>query len=228
MSPDQVLIAHLVKALALFALVGILTRRRAHLCWSFVAYLTAVLVCNSLVSFWPEHYFKPWFWILQHGLYDALKMAMAVELGFRTFQDFPRAQYTARKLLFGLLIATSVALIGIPVGSTYGVVVLEWQPRVLTGTIWLMNGLAILITWYRVPVHAYHKALLLGFVPYLLVFTTVLSLLRQHGWELPYVRSAEPAAYMLLMGFWAWASWRPEKRPQASPALIHLLQPWRT
>jgi hypothetical protein len=230
MSAEQVLIAHVVKALAVFALVGILCRRRAHLCWSFVAYLLAVLVCNTLVSFWPEQFYRGWFYILQHGLFDALKMAIAVELGFRTFQAFPGAQATARRLLFALLVATSVALIGVPVASTYGAVLLDWQPRVLTGTIWIMNGLAILITWYRVPVHAYHKAILLGFVPYLLVFTTILSLVKQHGWDwewLPYLQSAEPGVYAFLVGFWAYSAWKPEVEPEASPALVQLLQPWR-
>lgn len=228
MSPEQILVAHVVKALVFFGLAGILVRRRAHLCWSFVAYLVTVLVYNSLVTFWPEYFFKQWVSILGLGLFDALGMGIAVELGYRTFQAFPRAQATARRLLFIVLFATSVALIGIPIASTYGQVLYDWQPRVLTGTIWVMNGLAVLITWYRVPVHAYHKAILLGFVPYLLVFTTLLSLMKQWGSGfLPYVQALEPLAFMLLMGFWAWSSWREEAQPHASPALVHLLQPWR-
>jgi hypothetical protein len=228
MSPDQILVAHIVRALAIIAVVGLVARRRAHLCWSFLAYLLVVLAYNSLVTFQPEQFYKAWFWILGHGLFDALRMAIAFELAFRTFQAFPAANATARRLLFGLLAATSIALVGIPVGTSSTTVLLEWQPRVLTGTIWLMNGLAILITWYRVPVHAYHKALLLAFVPYLLVFTTLLSLIKQWGWGFfPYAQALEPVAFMVLMGFWAWSSWRDEPRPQASPALVHLLQPWR-
>jgi hypothetical protein len=227
MTADQVLIAHLIKALVLLALVGILWRGRAHLCWSFVAYLLTALICNSLFSFWPERFFHNWFWILQQGLDDAFKMAVATELGFRIFQAFPAAQATSRRVLFVLLVATSVALIGIPTAATYGQVALEWQPRVLTGTIWLMNGLALLITWYRVPVHAYHKAILLGFVPYLLVFTTIQTLIKQHDWLFSTVQSAEPAVFMLLVAFWAWAAWKPEPEPDVSPALLQFLQPWR-
>jgi len=227
MTPDQVLIAHVIKALALIALVGIFYRERAHLCWGFVAYLFTVFVCNSLFSFWPERFYAAWFWILQHGLFDALKMAIAVELGFRIFQAFPRAQATARRLLIVLLVATSAALIGIPIASTIDDVLYQWQPRVLTGTIWLMNGLALLITWYRVPVHAYHKAILLGFVPYLLLFTTMLTLLGHYPRLLRAIQSADPAAYMLLMVFWAWAAWKPETQPDVSPAVLRFLQPWR-
>jgi hypothetical protein len=234
MNPDQVLVAHIVKAVGFFALAGILVRRRAHLCWTFVAYLVTVLVLNSLISFWPEHFFNTWFWVLAHVLFTGLRMGIAVELTFRTFQAFPGAKVTARRLLFGLLLATSFALVASPDGiesankGWYELVALDLQPRVLTGAIWLMNGLAILITWYRVPVHTYHKALLLGFVPYLLIFTTLLSLLKQWGWGfLPYVQALDPVAFMALMGFWAWIAWRPETQPDASPALVRLLQPWR-
>jgi hypothetical protein len=114
-------------------------------------------------------------------------------------------------------------------GATYQQVLFDWQPRVLAGTIWIMTGLALLITWYRVPVHPYHKSILLGFVPYLLVFTTLLSLTQRWGWDFfgPYLQAGDPAAYMLLTGFWAWASWRRAAQPAVSPALLHRLQPWR-
>jgi hypothetical protein len=188
-----------------------------------------VIVYNGAVTIWPDEFYKQWVWILAHGVFDALKIGIAFELGFRIFQAFPRAQATTRRVLFTLLCATSVALIGIPVAATYQQVMLDWQPRVLTGTIWTMNGLALLITWYRVPVHPYHKAILLGFVPYLLVFTTLLSLTDRWGWAFfgPYLQAGEPVAYMLLMGFWAWSSWRRDTQPEVSPALVRLLQPWR-
>jgi hypothetical protein len=236
MNADQVLVAHIVKALGFFALVGILTRRRAHLCWSFLAYLVTVLVCNTLVSFWPDQFYTPTFWVVSHGLYHALRMGIAVELTYRTFQAFPGARATAHYILFGLLLATSLAMIAFPDSMQPGLedfgyyerIVLEWQPRVLTAVIWLMNGLAILITWYRVPVHGYHKALLLGFVPYLLTFTTLLSFLGRWGWDyLWFLNALEPVAFMTLMGFWAWSAWKPDTQPEASPAVVQLLQPWR-
>jgi len=225
----QLVVAHLAKVLMLATLVGILCRKRAHLCWSFVAYLLTSITYNSLVSFWPDTFYTAWFWVLMHGLFDGLRVAVAVELGFRVFQAFPRAQATARRLLFVLLAVTCLALIGIPLTATYHQVVLDWQPRILTGTIWIMNGLALLITWYRVPVHPYHKAILLGFVPYLLIFTTLLSLTKQWGWDFfgPYLQAADPVAFMLLTAFWALSAWQPETQPAASPAVVRLLQPWR-
>jgi hypothetical protein len=216
MNPDQVLVAHIVKAVGFFALAGILVRRRAHLCWTFVAYLVTVLVLNSLISFWPEHFFNTWFWVLAHVLFTGLRMGIAVELTFRTFQAFPGAKVTARRLLFGLLLATSFALVASPDGiesankGWYELVALDLQPRVLTGAIWLMNGLAILITWYRVPVHTYHKALLLGFVPYLLLFTVAMNLLKAFGGSVrEYVGYFKNAGYQALLVYWAYTAWRP-------------------
>jgi len=124
-------------------------------------------------------------------------------------------------------VATSVALVALPWDLTYPSALSEWEPRVLTGTIWLLNALALVVIWYRVPIHAYHKAILLGFVPYLLVFTILLRLLRHDGWNIvPIIQTAEPAAYMLLMGWWAWAAWEPEVVPEVSPEVMRILQPW--
>ena len=55
-------------------------------------------------------------------------------------------------------------------------------------------------------------------MPYLLIFTTLLRLLQHYGWQmLPLVQSAEPAAYMLLVSWWAYAAWEPETAPDVSP-----------
>jgi hypothetical protein len=230
----QVLIAHAVKVLVLLTLAGIFARHRARLCWSFVAYLGTMLVCNILVSVWPDTFFAPWFYLLKLSIYDCLRLGIAVELGYRTFQAFPGARSTARRVVFALLAVTSLALIGVPSDlsggspALYAAALKEWEPRIMTGTIWLMNGLAVLVIWYRVPIHAYHKAILLGFVPYLLTFTTLLRLLQLYGWEvLPIIQSAEPAAFLLLMGWWAYAAWEPEAAPDVSLAVLRGLQPWR-
>jgi hypothetical protein len=228
MTASQVLIAHAVKILVLLTLAGIIARRRWGFCWSFTTYLAVILICNSLVSFWPETFYQPWFYLARTGLYDGLKVAIALELAYRTFQAFPGARATVRRVLILLLIATSSVLMAVPWDLSYGAALLEWQPRVLTATIWMLNALAVVVVWYRVPIHMFHKAILLGFVPYLLVFTILLRLLRHYGWDVLYiVQSAEPAAYMLLMGWWAWAAWEPETASDVSPEVLHALQPWR-
>ena len=230
MTSWQVLVAHAVKVLVLLTLAGIVARHRARLSWSFVAYLSTIVVSNTLISVWPDTFFVPSFYLLKQALYDCLRLAIAVELAYRTFQAFPGAQSTARRVVFALLTVTSLALIGVPSGLSggspglYATALQEWEPRVMTGTIWLMTGVAALVVWYRIPMHAYHKAILLGFVPYLLTFTTLLRLLQIYGWDVfPLIQSAEPAAFLLLMGWWAWAAWQPTV--EMSPVLARRLQP---
>jgi hypothetical protein len=228
MTASQVLIAHAVKILVLLTLAGILANRRWRNCWSFTTYLLVILICNSLVSFWPETFYQPWFWMVRTPIYDALKVAIALELAYRTFQAFPGARATVRRVLFLFLIASCVVFATLPWDPSYGTALFEWEPRILTATIWLLNALAVIVIWYRVPIHAYHKAILLGFVPYLLVFTILLRMVRHYGYGImEIVQTAEPAAYMLLMGWWAWAAWEPETAADVSPEVMHILQPWR-
>jgi hypothetical protein len=228
MEPWQVLIAHAVKILVLLTLAGILARGRWRQCWWFTAYLMVILICNSLVSFWPEIFYQRRFWLARAPLYDGLKLAIAIEIAYRTFRAFPGAQATARRVLFAVLVATSLVLVAFPWDWSDENMIFEWEPRVLTGTIWFLNALAVIVIWYRVPIHALHKAILLGFVPYLVVFTIVLRLLRFSDWDIvPLIRTADPAAYMLLMGWWAWAAWQPEVAADVSPEVLRILQPER-
>src|SRR5713226_3351038 len=84
------------------------------------------------------------------------------------------------------------------------------QPRLLNGTIWLFAAIAATILWYRLPVDPFHKAILIGFVPYLLIFTTGLNILDSYGWDLrTSVNYAQVGAYVALMAYWAHAAWSP-------------------
>src|SRR5437867_4449311 len=98
MSAAELLLMHGVKLGVLAVLIGLFARRRAHLCWSFVAYLATVFVCNSLESLWPDQFFRQWFYLLTQGLFDALKLAVAAELTYRTFRAFPGAAARVRVL----------------------------------------------------------------------------------------------------------------------------------
>jgi hypothetical protein len=85
------------------------------------------------------------------------------------------------------------------------------MPRVLNGTIWLFAALAILILWYRLPVHWFQKAILLSYVPYLLVFTVAMNALGEMGWQRgAWANTAGQVAYWLLVLYWNYTAWRPE------------------
>jgi len=58
MSGADLLLNHVMKLVCLAILMGLFARRRAHLCWSFVAYLVTAVVTNSLISFWPDQFYR--------------------------------------------------------------------------------------------------------------------------------------------------------------------------
>jgi hypothetical protein len=94
------------------------------------------------------------------------------------------------------------------------------QPLVLFGAIWLLTGIAAVILWYRLPVHPLHKAILVGLVPYLLVFTISLNLIESWGWwEVDdFVIFFPTLAWLLVLGFWTVVAWRPGDVPVRAPA----------
>jgi hypothetical protein len=216
----QWLVTHIHSLLALAVMVGVLRRGRVRLCWSFPAYLAAFFASSALVAVWPGKFFTEGFWVVQQTAFNALKVAVALELGMRVFHAFPTADANAKRSLVVGMFLTALALVGLPAAASgYRSFIDVVQPRVLQGTIWMLNGLAILIVWYRLPVHAFHKAILAGFVPYLLVFVTLLRLCQRFDWnERVYAvfSVADPAAFALVLAYWAWAAWRPDPAPQAA------------
>jgi hypothetical protein len=223
MNDLQVLVAHAVKLALLGLLAGILWRRRAVQCWSFALYVLASLLGNVLVSFWPTRFFTPSFWVLKQGVYDAFKMAIALELAWRAFQAFPGAMRTARAVIPALLVLSTLALAFLSPPSSY-LTVWDWQPGVATAALWLLTATALMVVWYQVPVHDWQRAIMLGLAPYLLVFVSLLGLLRRTGWKLREpIATAETLVYLCLVLFWTWAAWRDDaargaETPPGSPA----------
>jgi hypothetical protein len=208
MSELQLAIAHLVKLGIVIALAGMLVRGRFSSCWSFAFYLLAILVGNTLVSVAPGQFYTKSFWLLKQGVYDVLKVAVAVELAWRAFAAFPAAWRTARAVLATLIAASSVWIAWLTPRS-YDTV-FEWQPSVVTVAVWLLTATALLVVFYQVPIGDWQRAIMLGLAPYLLASVTLLSLLRRHGWALRQeVSVADAAAYLAVVLFWAWAAWRP-------------------
>jgi len=213
MSELQVVLAHAVKLALVAVLAGLFVRGRARLCWSFAAYAVAILAGNVVASLWPAGFHTPSFWVLKQGVYDALKMVVALELAWRAFEAFPGAMRTARVAVLALLVLSTVALGALTPPSSY-MTLWEWQPGVATAALWLLTATALLVVWYQVPVHDWQRAIMLGLAPYLLVFVTLLGLLERRGWA---ARSQlgilDSAAYLALATFWAWAVWRRDPAP---------------
>ena len=213
MSELQVAVSHLVKLALVAVLAGLVARGRARLCWSFAAYLAAILVGNSLASLWPSRFYTPEFWVLKQGVYDALKMAVALELAWRAFEAFPGAMRTARVAMLCLLGISTLSLGALTPPSSY-MTLWEWQPGSATAALWLLTATALLVVWYQVPVHDWQRAIMLGLAPYLLVFVTVLDLLKRRGWAArPEIGIVDSVAYLSLLAFWTWAVWRRDPSP---------------
>jgi len=224
MSELQVALSHAVKLALVALLAGLVVRGRTRLCWSFPAYALAILVGNTLATFWPDRFYTPSFYVLKQGAYDILKMAVALELAWRAFEAFPGARRTARLVLLALLGVSTLALGVLTPPSSYEKV-WEWKPATATAALWLLTATALLVVWYQVPVHEWQRAIMLGLVPYLLVVVTTLDLLRRHGWDPLRVTVGllDSAAYLALLLFWNWAAWRPDPAleataPAAKPA----------
>ena len=200
------------------ALAGLAFRRRLGACYAFSGYLAAVFVADVLVLLWPGRFYRWQFWIAKEAVHSVLKLAIALELAVRTFGAFPGAQAAARRLLVIVVVLTYAAVLAVPVEPEYKVLAGTVLPRILNGTIWLFTAVAGLVLWYRLPVDPLHKAILLGLVPYLLVFTMALNALDAFGWDLrdplAYVHTG---AYLALLIYWTYAAWRPQEAPSGAP-----------
>ena len=216
MSEVGLLIAQTVKVALIALLLGMMLRGKLAQCWSFTFYVAAILLGNGLVTLSPDRFYTPEFWMLKQGVYDILKMATAIELAWRALSAFPGAWRTARVLLAAILVASTLVLAWLTPQSTYDTV-WTWQPSIATSAIWLLTAVALLVWHYQVPITEWQRAIALGFTPYLLVFVTLLNILKRRGWDgLNQYNLLEPLAYLGLVLFWTHAAWRREQ-PAALP-----------
>jgi hypothetical protein len=230
MSSWQIALSHGLKLLIMIVLWGVLRRRSYRLCWAFPVYLIVIFICNLLISIWPERFFNRQSWVICQGLFDLAKFAIALEITARVFQAFPGARSLARIVTMGILVLTTCALVGLQTplaardSASFFVIVGQWQPRIVSGTIWLMTSTALMVVWYRLPIRAFQRDILLGFTPYLLVFSSLFNVLRQHGWDFrERLNLWDGIAYMLLLAWWAFAAWRASEELAISPEVARRL-----
>jgi hypothetical protein len=210
---------------AILALAGVVVRRRVGVCWTFVPYLGVIVATDLLVLIWPEHFYRQWFWFGSQLVINVLRFALALEMTYKTFRAFPSARVTARGVLFVLLLITLVIVFagtsdlepaeGAP---ALGPLISRVQARVVNGALWLLSAIAGLVLWYRLPVHPFHKAILIGYVPYLLVFTVSLNLIESQGWDIrTQVNYLHTSAFLAVLMYWTMAAWRRAEAPVRAP-----------
>jgi hypothetical protein len=220
MTPLQLAIAWAVRAAMVALLAGLLFRRRTSACWSFLAYIVAVNAGALLVLLWPARFYTPEFWMVKQAVYDTLKVLIAIELAWRAVHAFPGAMRVARVwAAAGLILSTLVILLGPhprELNDWW-----EWQPRTQIAMVWLMSLTGILVHWYRLPMRAWHRAILLGLAPYLVMFSWLADQLRRGGWGLAWWFGVlDAAAYLVLTCWWTYAAWRVERVPDGIPLAL--------
>ena len=226
MTPDQVFVANLVAVLLVAVLLGLAVRQRALLCWSFVAYLVMAVVTNRLIVWWPERFYTLRFWVVKESLYAALMALIAFELAWVALEAFPRAR---RLSLLAVAVVAGVTLVVASAARSgdQAARVGEFMAAAQTGAVWTFVVLLAVASWYRLPLHAWHRSIALGFALYGGVYGALLATVGHFGWSAHrYVAPLEPAAYAATIGLWVLAAWRAEDRSVLVPETRRRLQPW--
>lgn len=195
----------------LIVLVGLVARRRFSRCLGFFAYLASVLITTLMVVVRPDLFFVFQFWRTMNVLYAALRHVTALELAFHTFRAFPAARRLARSFLWLMSVLALAAPFMFGSDLTNPTMVhTDVLPRMNLAAIGLFTGLGVLILWYRLPLDTIHKAIIMGIVPYLAIYSVVIRVIRDFGpgYE-SFANAINTAAWLLVTSFWAWVAWRP-------------------
>ncbi len=221
-----------VNLLIVVALTGLVVRGKLRRSILFATYLSAVLFASAMIGLWPSRFYSWDFWVVKEAVLTLLKFGIALELAARIFRVLPGALATTKVVFLLVLGLTAAAALMAPVPATHaGDIARQLMPRIIYGTAWLFAGLLTVVLWYQIPLDRLHKAMLTGFVPYLVVFTVAVDLLDVLGWDVSSAMGyANNVAYLLLVAFWALVIWTPEEPLTGRPEdlrVAHRLQPWR-
>ena len=196
--------------LVFVVLAGLVVRRRVPACWSFALYLAAVGVADLLIAAWPARFWRSDFWIRKEIVHNFLKLCLALELMIRIFRPFPTAYAAVRRAV--LVVVAGLAMLvwaSLSAGTDYLAVLGRVHPHMNDGTAWLLIALGAFCLWYHVALDTIHKAILIGLVPYLLLYSVVQRAFVALGWERGnLINHTAPVAYFALLVYWASVAWR--------------------
>jgi hypothetical protein len=218
MTSLQALLGYVGLAILWLILVGVFWRRRYREWLLLPVFLAIIAIYSSLITLSFDRFHSPEIYIGKEALLHVVRLVMALELALRIFRAFPGAMATLRRVLLVILVVTAAVVVtGMPAEWTYESFVGQVQPRVVNAAVWLFTGIAGLILWYRLPVSPFQKAVVLSYVPYLLIFTAVMDRLGSLGWQRGVVFIyLNQLAYLALLSYWAYVSWR-QDRPSRGP-----------
>lgn len=214
-----------ISTLQVFVLLLVLIHRGHHrLLPFFTVYVGGSALSTTIVGVWYT-----WdTWMVHQVTVATLRFVFALELAYSIFGAFPAAAMTARRVTFAVLIVTAVTLMSVVDGEvTYTRFNAELVPRLATGAVWIFTALAALVLWYRLPLAELQRAILLGYAPFLLIFTVAMNLLASIGWQVrDWVGYVSTISFFVLIHYWCHVAWRSAPavavRPGgAVPSLAH-------
>jgi hypothetical protein len=228
-------IADLTAILLFVSICGLLVRQRAHLSWAFFAYLIAVLLGNRLVTWWPDRFWNYGFYRGKEATYASLTVLAAFEIALLTFSMFPVARRRALGTMLAALVFSLVAADLQLTGTAFA-----WMeslglltPGGQAGRLWLFVIPTLFAVYYRVPLHPFHRSVLVGFALYLAGYCCLLGFVEMHSATRPaylaahsYLRALDPIAFAASVGVWTWAALRAPRRADAVAPVLRVLQPW--
>jgi hypothetical protein len=192
-------------ALAVAVLAGILRRKRVAQCIAFTLLVSASAGFTGLFLVYPKGN-SPALYLVKQGIYDSLLFAIALELSFRAFSAFRGVADRVRFLLAFAVTASTAGIFFLTPNSPYSQF-WRYQPSVTTAGIWCLTAVALLVVWYQI--RGFLRAIILAYVPYLVVFVICVDLIGRLGWgAIPRLNILNAAAYDAMATYWAWAAWR--------------------
>lgn len=190
-------------------LLGILLRTgKVRQCFTFSTYVAVVVTAGILILAFPDAY-TPEAFMVKQGIYDSLLFGMSLELAVRTFAAFTGIAGIVR-LTLGAAVAASTTLILwlTPSNPDYSSFI-RFEPGITAAGIWCLAFVGLLIVWYQIPVPAFTRSIILGYVPYLMVFTVYIDLITRLGWgAIQNLNLLNAVAYDAVAGYWVYAAWR--------------------
>jgi hypothetical protein len=181
----------------------------ASLCWS-------VLVAADRERFWQLDY-----WLAKEWVHALLRVAVVLEIAQRTFLWLPGARRAAGLAMLGAASMTAVSFALLPPLAQDRVSYLASAGLacVLQGSVWLFMAISAVVVSYRVPLDCLTKAILVGYTPYLLIFTIGSSASAALGWDQARALQFHPPVYVALLAYWnqvVWAHGQGREHPLAA------------
>jgi hypothetical protein len=195
-----VLVTEILLAGAILA--GLAARRVHRSSISFDVYLLSIVVFEFLLLFWPGRFYNWDYWFAQETIQSILKVAIVIELSVRLFSDLSRARVIVAVGLAVITAGTVLSIAGVEATDAQARAI-EIMPRIYYGTAIMFGLILTLALYHRLPLGDVHRAILMGFTPYLLTFTVGIQLLEALGRDLrgP-VQYVNTVAFVGLLAYW--------------------------